>query len=259
MVKEQHGNFGYKIGRITRLMHVEKDADLLWQILVREIYILMKHYGSIEALQQAFKNITNINLKKTTTKLSATPNSTDIEKCRPFTNLNVLSEDNLTWEQITYYCQHSFINILESGYFLNNGSDTGFVFILDFTNKSVKYYWRDLENKMTAYENIKIDEIMTFEDIPTNSFTEIVTNMMNRFNEYDSKIKKVNKEIEHAKNMLKRANEIYVDTILMTRTQSLLYKSQREKIKIEKEYRYFYYRLDDLNMIDYTSEPFNHI
>ena len=30
------GSFGYKIGRKVRLMHVQFDADLLWQVLVRE-------------------------------------------------------------------------------------------------------------------------------------------------------------------------------------------------------------------------------
>lgn len=80
MAKEQFGNFGYKIGRITRLMYVEKDADLLWQVLVREIYVLLKHYGSIESLQLAFENITNKSMKKNTVKQK------DIEKCRPFTD-----------------------------------------------------------------------------------------------------------------------------------------------------------------------------
>ena len=46
------GVFGYIIGRKKRLMRVENDADLLWQILVREIYVLMKHYGSKELLQK---------------------------------------------------------------------------------------------------------------------------------------------------------------------------------------------------------------
>ena len=248
MVKEQSGNFGYKIGRITRLMYVEKDADLLWQVLVREIYVLIKHYGSIELLQQAFENIIHKSMKKKAVKPK------DIEKCSAFTDLNVLFEDNLTWEQITYYCQHSFINVLESGYFLNNGSDTGLVFILDFTNKCVKYYWRDLEKKITEYQNVQIDEIMTFEDMPTNSLTEIVTIMMERFQEYMKQIQKINKDIEHAKNMLKKANETFADSILLTRTQTLLYKAECEKTKIVKKYRYFYYHLDALNMIDYSNE-----
>ena len=38
------GAFGYIIGKKKRLMTVNDDADLLWKILVREIYVLMKHY-----------------------------------------------------------------------------------------------------------------------------------------------------------------------------------------------------------------------
>ena len=38
-------------------MSVNDDADLLWQILVREIYVLMNHYKTKEELQLAFKKI----------------------------------------------------------------------------------------------------------------------------------------------------------------------------------------------------------
>ena len=54
------GTFGYIIGKKKRMMYVHCDADLLWQILVREIYVLMKHYGSKEALQTAFEAIAGI-------------------------------------------------------------------------------------------------------------------------------------------------------------------------------------------------------
>ena len=54
---EKQGVFGYIIGKKRRLMHVQCDADLLWQILVREIYVLMKHYGSNQLLQEAFEKI----------------------------------------------------------------------------------------------------------------------------------------------------------------------------------------------------------
>lgn len=109
------GSFGYKIGRKTRMMFVQHDADLLWQICVREIYVLMKHYGSIESLKKAFED-----LKQANTKSKPTPKI--IEKCRPYTDLNVLNiQSNDDWINITKFCQQSFINILESGYFLNNG------------------------------------------------------------------------------------------------------------------------------------------
>ena len=46
------GAFGYIIGKKKRLMPVNDDADLLWQLLVREIYVLMKHYKSIDDLME---------------------------------------------------------------------------------------------------------------------------------------------------------------------------------------------------------------
>ena len=74
------GSFGYKIGRKVRLMQVQFDADLLWQVCVREIYILMKHFGSIESLQQAFESLKEAKGKP---KLEA------IEKCKIYTELNL--------------------------------------------------------------------------------------------------------------------------------------------------------------------------
>jgi hypothetical protein len=38
------GVFGYIIGKKKRLMKVSDDADLLWQLATREIYILMNKY-----------------------------------------------------------------------------------------------------------------------------------------------------------------------------------------------------------------------
>lgn len=39
------GVFGYVIDGKRFLMHVQYDADMLWGLLLRELYILMKHYG----------------------------------------------------------------------------------------------------------------------------------------------------------------------------------------------------------------------
>ena len=51
------GVFGYIIGKKKRFMIVENDTELLWQILVREIYILMKKFASIEVMKKAFEQI----------------------------------------------------------------------------------------------------------------------------------------------------------------------------------------------------------
>jgi hypothetical protein len=97
------GTFGYKIGKKLRLMNFNKDVELLWQILVREIYVLLKHFGSIEEMKKEFEKI----------KLAKNiPKKSDIEKYKIFTNLEEKSNSNSNkeWKNILYYCQSSFIN-----------------------------------------------------------------------------------------------------------------------------------------------------
>jgi hypothetical protein len=242
------GSFGYKIGRKIRLMHVQFDADMLWQILVREIYVLMKHYGSIESLREVFINLLEAKNK---------PKPEAIEKCKVFTDLEVinkLKKDTSDWYCLTRHCQHSFINILESGYFLNNGGDSGLVFILDFNTNSVRFYGVDYEKKKTEYEKATIDEIMEFEDMPTKTYTEIVTEMNLRFENYDKQVKEVNLEIERINNIIKKAKELGGDENVITKANQLLDDMKWEKRKLDMKYRFFYHRLDALNLIDHESK-----
>lgn len=238
------GSFGYKIGRKVRLMYVENDADLLWQILVREIYVLMKYYGSIELLQDAFTNLLEAKGK---------PKTDAIEKCKIFTNLEISNKNINDWYCLTRYCQHSFINILESGYFLNNGEKSGLVFILDFNTNSVFFYGVDNEKKTTAYEQATIDEIMQFEDMPIKSYTEIVTEMRERFENYDKQVKAVNLEVEKINNIIKKAKELGGDQNVLSKAKELLEDMEWEKKKLDMKYRFFYHRLDSLNLIEYET------
>ena len=96
------GAFGYVIGKKKRLMCVNDDADLLWQILIREIYVLIKHYKTVDELQKAFEKIVVAKNK---------PNSVSIEQCKCFSDENE-SKDNDNWSTLLRYCQSSFINIL---------------------------------------------------------------------------------------------------------------------------------------------------
>ena len=235
------GSFGYKIGRKIRLMHVQFDGDLLWQILVREIYVLMKHYGSIESLREAFINLLDAKNK---------PKPEAIEKCKVFTDLEVSNKNIGDWYCLTRHCQHSFINILESGYFLNNGSGSDLVFILDFNTNSVRFYGVDYEKKTNEYEKATIDDIMEFEDMPTKTYTEIVSEMNLRFENYDKQVKEVDLEIERINNIIKKAKELGSDQNILDKTRKLLDDMNFEKNKLEMKYRFFYHRLDALNLIE---------
>lgn len=239
------GSFGYKIGRKIRLMHVQYDADLLWQILVREIYVLMKHYGSIELLQEAFTNLLEAKNK---------PKSGAIEKCKVFTDLEVSEKNTSDWYCLTRNCQHSFINILESGYFLNNGQNSGLVLILDFNTNSVKFYGVDYEKKYTEYEKATIDEIMEFEDMPSKSYTEIVTEMRERFNKYNNNLNTIDLELEHINNVIKKAKELGGDENVISKAKKLKDDMEWEKRRLNMNYRFFYHRLNALNLIDHDEK-----
>lgn len=234
------GSFGYKFGRKVRLMHVQFDADLFWQILVREIYVLMNHYGSIELLREAFLNLLDAKNK---------PKPEAIEKCKIFTNLEISDNNTSDWYCLTRYCQHSYINILESGYFFNNGKDSGLVFILDFNTNSVCFYSVD-KKKIIEYEKATIDDIMKFEDMPTKTYTEIVTEMRERFDKYDNQLKEVNSDIEKIHNMIKKAKELGGDENVLSKARQLLEDMKSKKTNLTTDYRFFYNRLLALDLIE---------
>ena len=152
------GVFGYIIGRKKRIIHVQYDSDLLWQILVREIYILMKHYGTKEALQTEFEKI------KTT---KGAPKKEDIEKYKMFKDFENENDD---WWSLLRYCQSSFINILEAGYIINQKEEYGQCFMLDFNKGSVSFYGKTYDNKDELIDTATIEEIMEFEDMPTKTY-----------------------------------------------------------------------------------------
>lgn len=240
------GSFGYKIGRKVRLMRVQYDADIFWQVLVREIYVLIKHYGSIETLRQAFENLIEAKNK---------PTKDAIEKCKPFIDLTVSNKDLKDWCYLTRYCQNSFINILETGYFLNNGkANDGFVFMLDFNKNIVSFYGTDWKDTTIEFQKASIDEIMEFEDMPTKSYIEIVSEMNTRYKNYYEKVEKVIAEIENINKIIRRAKELGGDQNILDKARILLDEMDTEKMKLDASYRFFYHRLEALNLIDHSDK-----
>ena len=236
MIKE--GSFGYKIGRKIKLMKVDDDADLLWQICVREIHVLLKHYNSTENLCKAFKELKNT---KRTLKQES------IEKCKPFSKLNC---NYLCCKELMRNCQHSFINILETGYFLNDGEDVGLIFLLDFNTNSVRFYNKELNTKVKGFENATLEEIMKFEDMPTKTLDEIVLDTKERYNIYNKKMEGIVNELNKIKEIIEKSKQCN-DYNIQNQIKSLKNSAEFEKKKIEMDYRYLYHRMDFLNLIDY--------
>jgi len=232
------GVFGYIIGKKKRMMYVQQDADLLWQILVREIYVLMNHFKTIDKMKEAFEKIKTTNNK-------SKPKPSDIEKCKLFAEFPIND-----WFSLLRYCQSSYINILEAGYIINETNDIGDVFILDFNKGNVNHYRKDLNGKSRQLQTATIEEIMEFDEMPiTKTYTEIVTEMNSEFIEYYKKYVKIEEEINKLIQLKTNAQQQGAMKIEL-KVINLLDDMNSEKNKINVERRVFYKRLNALDLIE---------
>jgi len=231
------GFFGYTIGKKKYIMRVQQDADLLWQILVREIYVLIRHYKTTEELEKAFYKI------KTT---KSNPKQTDIEKCKIFADFTLPLND---WISLLRYSQISYINLLESGYILNEKNDIGEIFMLDFNKGSVKHYRKDIEGKIKEIDSATIEEIMEFDDMPIKSYTEIVSEMQEKFKEYYKNYIRIDEEINKLLKLKADARRQGAVNIEL-KVNNLLDDMNNEKMKLNLSRRVFYNRLKALDLIE---------
>lgn len=238
------GVFGYIIGKKRRITHVENDADLLWQILVREIYVLMKHFGSKESLKEAFKKIKPVKGK---------PKPSDIEKCKVFTDLEGSNNSLEEWSCILKWSQISYINMLETGYIINQKEEYGRIFILDLNKFSVSYYDNKHISNPNNLDTATIDEIMEFDDMPKMSYIEIVDEMNDRFNSWNKSYVNVNEELDKL-NKLKEEVKSQGASNIEDKVDKLIYDKKFERIRINMSRRFFYYRLKALDLIESTFE-----
>jgi FtsZ-binding cell division protein ZapB len=141
---------------------------------------------------------------------------------------------------------------LESGYFLNNGEKTGLNLLLDFNTNSVTFSETVKDKKEKVLETATIDEILEFDDMPTKTLTEIVTDFKQRFTKYEEKIKEVNSEITSLQSIIEKTKELGGEQNIIQKAKTLLDNMEWERKKIEMDYRYFYHRLDALNLIDHS-------
>ena len=235
------GAFGYIIGKKKRIMPVNDDADLLWQILVREIYVLMKHYKTKEDLQKAFEAIVVAKNK---------PNFGQTQQCKCFTDFENSDDDDWNWSALLRYCQSSFINILESGHILNEKHGLyGHIFLLDFNKGEVSFFYKDCDDKDKEIDSAKIEEIMDFEDMPSKSYTEIVAEMRERFAVFYENITKVRTEIEKLNKLLAESKRQGAANI-EEKVDKLLYEMKIEERKLNSGRRVFYNRLKVLDLIE---------
>jgi hypothetical protein len=235
------GMFGYIIGRKKRMMYVENDADLLWQILVREIYVLMKHYKTKELLQEAFEKIKTV---------KSTPKKSDITKYKIFTKTAPLDTN---WYNLLHYCQSSYINILESGHIINETEERGLIFMLDFNKGNVRYYNKNFNGTIQELTSATIEEIMNFDDMPTRTYSEIVNEMNDQFNVYSTNLTKIEKEIDKISSVIDEAKK-QCSYNIEEKAKKMLDTVNQQRTKLNLERRVFYHRLKALDLIESPQE-----
>ena len=97
------------------------------------------------------------------------------------------------------------INLLESGYILNQKNEYGYVFILDFNKSEVNHYFKDFEGKIKQLDKANLNEIMEFNEMPKKKYIEIVTEMREGFESYYKKLMEIRIEIDKINKIIKEA------------------------------------------------------
>jgi hypothetical protein len=239
------GSFGYIIGRKKRFMHVDDDSNLFWRILVREIYVIVKHYnGDRQLILETFDKIK---------VAKGSPKEVDVKKCLPF-SLSQIEDFQLkrmvdTWPTLLHHCQCSFINLLESGFIpleeTHLKTDDEYQFVLDFNKWEVRFYAKN----QVLINCATICEIEDFKDMPQQSYREIVDKMYATFETFQSNVEKVEEELTklyRLKEDTKRQGAINIEE----KVDSLIDDMRWELKELHISRRPFYQRLKDLDLID---------
>jgi hypothetical protein len=196
----------------------------------------MKHYETKEALKSAFETI-----KITKNK----PKLEDIEKCKMFADLEVLNNKADDWYCLLRYCQHSFINILEAGYIINQKEEYGLVFMLDFNKGLVSCY----SNNSKIFETASIEEIMEFDEMPTKCYKEIIKEMREIFGIWNEKFLKISEELVNLKK-IKQESKNQGAVNIEDKVDKLIYDVKLQRKILYSERRVFYNRLEALDLIE---------
>jgi hypothetical protein len=240
------GVFGYIIGKKKRFMNVQNDANLLWQISVREIFILIKHYGSKEILKSEFEKIKSIKEDN-----PIKPKTTDIEKCKLFTDLEISTKNTNDWNCLLRYCQTSYINLLEAGYILNTNAKekNGYELLIDFNKYSVTFSINNFDNSKKILNTATIEEIMDFDEMPTKSYTEIITEMKTRNNEWFKSYDFIKEQLKKL-NLLKQDAKKQADINIEKKLDALIDDVECNLRELIRNRREFYYRLKAIDLIE---------
>jgi hypothetical protein len=197
----------------------------------------MNKYKNNHALQEAFSKIKVIKHDKKT-KFT----KDEIERIKYFNDYEI-NETNLR------FCEASYINILEAGYIIKEPEEYGYIFILDFNKGSVRYYKKEIDGKINELNSATIEEIMTFEDMPTINHEELLSNMKSKFKIFFENYTKVTQELDKLYKIKQNARAQGAANI-EDKVDKLIYDMKTEEKKLHLGRRVFYNRLKDLELLE---------
>jgi len=239
------GSFGFIIGRKKRFMQVDDDSNLLWRILVREIYVIVKHYkGDRQLILEAFEQIK---------VAKGLPKESEIKKYLQFSQTQIegynVTRMTHNWTSLLHNCQCSFINILEAGMIPlkdeSEKSEDEYQFVMDFNKWEVRFYGKN----NTLIDSTTISKIETFEDMPKKSYHEIVENMNSKYATFQENVEKVEKELEKLYR-LKEDSKNQGAVNIEEKVDVLIDDMRWELKELYISRRLFYHRLIDLDLIE---------
>jgi predicted transcriptional regulator len=102
---------------------------------------------------------------------------------------------------------------------------------------------------MHNHEHMHNSEIMEFDDMPSKSYTEIVTEMNTQFADFYEKYSKVQAEIDKINIIISQAKQ-QCSYNIEEKAKKLLEDMMWERKKLLKERRFFYHRLKNLDLIE---------
>jgi hypothetical protein len=168
---------------------------------------------------------------------------------RQMTIFEDFENENDEWSNLLRHCQSSFINILEAGYINNQKEEYGNCLMLDFNKGSVSFYGKHNDKKDEIFETATIEEIMEFEDMPTKTYIEIVSEMNERFTIWYDKYTKIQEELDKL-NKLKFEAKKQGAANIEDKVDKLIYDMDFQKKELNRNRRVFYHRLKALDLIE---------
>ena len=113
----------------------------------------------------------------------------------------------------------------------------------------MRYYKKEIDGKINQLNSATIEEIMTFEDMPTINHEELLSNMKLKFEIFLKNYTKVTQELDKLYK-IKQNTKAQGAANIEEKVDKLIYDMKMEEKKLHLGRRVFYNRLKDLDLLE---------